>query len=599
MQGSGSPDKVKEFIKSCRDSFEFFAKKCLKIRDHNTAQVKPFVFNRPQRILHAIIEKQIAALGYVRVLLLKARRFGGSTYIEGRGYWRTSLWKNRNAFIIGHEEESTNTLFAMAQLYHEKNPVPPQTLRSNAKELVFDNENGTGLKGQYRLATAKNLTAGRSQGIHFLHDSEEAYWPNADVLLPSLMACIPIPVRGGIVTEVYRESTANGFGNTFQRDVFDAYCSGLYPYYAENGTTYAWRNPKRDEVLVFIPWFVHDIYVMAFDTEQQKAEFERSINVKVFDKERAVWEDSEAMKLKKKFSLSLEQLHWRKWAIEDICKGRVEIFRQEYPSNIEEAFLTVGSNVYSKELCDDVEKGCVEPVLIGDMIDRNGKPFVRPNPHGAFRIWEKPEEGQKYFMTVDSAGGIKPSQEREQREPDPSCIDVWNHLTGKQVAQWHGQIDYDEIDDLVERIGTFYNKAVACVELMNHGYTVVAGLKSRQYPMYEARSGEPGWITNKVTKPNAIDSLRSDVRDGSLQIRNIATVAEMRTFIEKGGHYDAASGCHDERVDCAWMASAMMRLLPRRGVSPGQKRRRPIGFGNWLNRSRPDEGGGYIEVMVA
>jgi hypothetical protein len=111
-----APDKSKQFILSCRESFEFYAGKCLKIRDHNTAQIKPFLFNRPQKILDAIVKKQIAALGYVRILLLKARRFGGSTYIEGRGYWRTSLWKNRNAFIVGHEEESTNTLFSMAQL---------------------------------------------------------------------------------------------------------------------------------------------------------------------------------------------------------------------------------------------------------------------------------------------------------------------------------------------------------------------------------------------------------------------------------------------------------------------------------------------------
>jgi len=477
-------DKSKQFVLDCRDSFKFYAEKCLKIRDHNTAQIKPFVFNRPQRILDAIVEKQLSLQGYVRILLLKARRFGGSTYIEGRGYWRTSLWKNRNAFIVGHEEESTNTLFSMAQLYHEQNPLPPMTLKSNAKELVFDNDKGTGLKGQYRLATARNLAAGRSQGIHFLHDSEEAYWPNADVLLPSLMACIPTPVKGGIVTEVYRESTANGFGNTFQRDVFDTYKEGMYPYYQEDGITFAWHNPETAEVLVFIPWFVHDLYTMELDGEDQRAEFEKQINIKVFDKDRAMWEDSEPLKLKQRYGLTLEQLHWREWAIQNICKGKEDTFRQEYPSTVEEAFLSVGSNVYSKELCDSVELGCKEPLLIGDMIERNGKPVIRPNPHGSLRIWDKPEEGEHYFMTVDSAGGIKPSQEKEQREPDPSCLDVYHHISGKQVAQWHGHIDYDEIDELVERLGTLDNRATACDELQNHGYTVVAGVKRRNYKMF-------------------------------------------------------------------------------------------------------------------
>ena len=173
----GKPrDRVERKILTWLNDFEKFAKDCLVVRDHNTSSLVPFKFNAPQKILHQIAEKQKVEKGRVRIVFLKSRRFGGSTYVEGRFYWRTALHYNKNTFIIGHENESTTTLFRMAQLFQERNPIPPSVLASNAQELRFDKADGTGLKSEYRLATAKNVDAGRSQGIHYLHCSEEAFW---------------------------------------------------------------------------------------------------------------------------------------------------------------------------------------------------------------------------------------------------------------------------------------------------------------------------------------------------------------------------------------------------------------------------------------
>jgi len=500
-----------------------------------------------------------AAMGYIRIMLLKSRRFGGSTYIEGRYYWKSSLNFNRNTFIVGHEEDSTSTLYAMATLMQEMNPVSPQTRKSNAQELIFDTNDGKGLKSQYRLATARNIHAGKSQGIHYLHASEEAMWVKGGELLSGLLQCVPDPPSE---SEIYRESTAQGYGNSFQEDVFKSYSEGLYPYYGENGITYAWYNPETDYVLVFIPWFVHERYMRKFASEKEKQGFIERLNAKVFNKDKMVWEDSEAKRLQEKFNLSLEQLYWREWAIENKCRGSLEIFHQEYPSTVEEAFLSKGTNVFPKDLCDDLELLCKEPIGIGDVVERMGKSKIKPNPHGHFSLWEKPKEDETYFLTVDSAGGIKDVDKQDKVEPDPSCIDVWKRGTGRQVAQWHGHIDYDLIADLVELIGNMFNRGKACVELLNHGYTVVADLQRKHYPLYETRDGDPGWKTTKKTKPQMVDGLYCMARDGDLQILSKQTISEMRTFVEEDGKFNAASGCHDERVDTAGMASQMMRLLP-------------------------------------
>jgi len=584
------------------DNYEAFAKDCISIRDHNTNRILPLIFNKGERILHIVSEKMKAEKGIIRIMLLKSRRFGGSTYIEGRFYWKTSLNYNRNTFIVGHEVDSTATLYTMARLMQEQDPFPAQTRKSNADELVFDNEQGTGLKSQYRLATAKNVHAGKSQGIHYLHASEEAMWERGGILLSGLLQCVPDPPSE---SEVYRESTANGYGNSFQEDVFKSYAEGKFPYYQEDGIIYAWTSPQTEYILVFIPWFVHERYVRKFDNEEAKTAFIERLDAKVFNKDDLKWEENEAKRCQKKFNLSLEQLYWREWAIENKCRGSIDVFHENYPSSVEEAFLSSGTNVFGQSLCDDLEGLCEVPILVGDVVDRLGQSKVKPQRHGKFSLWEKPDHNEVYFMTIDSGGGIKESQKEEGREPDPTCIDVYNHRTGKQVAQWHGHIDYDLIGDIASIIGWLFYREVgkkqfepakACVELNNHGYTVVADLKRKHYPMYCAKRDEPGWITSVKTKPQMVDSLYKMGRDGGLQIRCKQTVSEMRTFIEEGGKYNAASGCHDERVDCAAMASQMMILLP---IKYNQTEKNEGGIMNWRRYIRQmEDKGEYREVTV-
>ena len=41
---------------------------------------------------------------------------------------------------------------------------------------------------------------------------------------------------------------------------------------------------------------------------------------------------------------------WRRWCIRNNCQGDEEIFKQEYPSNPQEAFLVSGSSVFNKEI---------------------------------------------------------------------------------------------------------------------------------------------------------------------------------------------------------------------------------------------------------
>ena len=587
-------------------------RECVHVKDHNTSQIVPLVLNASQMIIRAVANKQLAETGRVRALVLKSRRVGASTYIESRYYRNSTLAKNKNCFIVAHEEESTQTIYRMAKLMQERNPFAPKTRASNAQELIFDTAAGTGLKSEYRIATARNVDAGKSQGVHFLHGSEVSVWPDAEQLLSGLMQTIPPPPAH---TEVFLESTAKGYGNYFQRETFACYAEGRYPYYVQDGVTYAWKSPQSDYVLIFIPWFVHEIYRMEFESPAERDAFAASIDAKVFDKEAMQWVASKAKVLRDRFGLTLEQLRWRQWCIDNNCQHREEIFEQEYPSTVEEAFLSQGLNYFGRQLCDQIEAGCADAVLRGEVIERAGVPKVQPSPHGKFSIWEKPGKDEHYFLTVDSAGGITQSQADDQREPDPTCVEVWNQRSGEQAAQWHGHIDYDMIGDLVDRIGRLYayvgedqHGAVttllppACVEKNNHGHAVISDLARLKYPMYESKPGEPGWETNKRTRPEMLASAAQATRDGSLQVRSKETVSEMRTFVEhKGGRFEAEAGCHDERVITLGMAAEMLRLLPRRANvedSRGKAARSGFRFSNTERRRKSQWDGGYTEVRV-
>jgi hypothetical protein len=67
-----------------RDDLEYYAARCLKIRT-KSGKIEPLIFNRMQRYLHQRIEDHARRnQGRVRILILKARQQGCSTYIGAR-----------------------------------------------------------------------------------------------------------------------------------------------------------------------------------------------------------------------------------------------------------------------------------------------------------------------------------------------------------------------------------------------------------------------------------------------------------------------------------------------------------------------------------
>ena len=101
-----------------RTDLEYFASTALKLRP-KAGPIEPFIFNPAQRKLHEIIETQKAKTGRVRVIVLKARQLGVSTYVAARLYHRTINSPGLRTIILGHERRASSNLFQIVKRFHE------------------------------------------------------------------------------------------------------------------------------------------------------------------------------------------------------------------------------------------------------------------------------------------------------------------------------------------------------------------------------------------------------------------------------------------------------------------------------------------------
>lgn len=225
---------IKALQLAAAGGFPQYARDRLRIRT-KSGQLLPFALNRAQMYVHELAEAQIQRRGYVRLIVLKGRQMGLSTYILGRGYFKVTRKTGQKAYILAHELNASNNLFGIVKGMHDgmDERLKPQMGRSNARELVFPN-----LKGGYTVGTAKSGETGRSFTVQFFHGSEVAFWAAAKQIAAGLMQTIG-PVPG---TEIWLESTANGPGNFFHSAVQSA------------------RKGETDFEVDFCPWYWDSFY---------------------------------------------------------------------------------------------------------------------------------------------------------------------------------------------------------------------------------------------------------------------------------------------------------------------------------------------------
>lgn len=507
-----------KLLKNCL----LYIQRFLKIVDKK-GNVIPFELNEAQLELYGYIRDAWKAGKPVRIIVLKARQLGISTLIEAIGFWLTATAAFVRGLIVAHTDEATNNLFQMSKRYYDNLPeaLKPQLQASNAKELVFDKplkaKGSKGLGSWLKCITAGGKGIGRGFTVKFLHLSEFAFWPgNKRKTLLGLMQAVPDEPG----TIVVIESTPNGFDEF--KELWDQ--------------AVADHAAGRDGFLpVFFPWFKIRSYRRSVPKDFKRTEEEQA--------------------LADTFNLDDQQLAWRRWCIAINCGGDVDLFKQEYPSTPDEAFLATGRCVFDKKALvlrrQQVqgllwEYGSFLPEFNVDGTVRDFK--WRQESGGPVRILKHPEQGVPYVLGCDTAG----------TGTDFFAGHVLDNRTGEQVAVIHHQFGERTFAEQAYCLAMYYNEALLGVEINYSTYPQIC-LQELGYKRFYIRqrldtytgklTDAYGFETNRKSRPLIVDGLKDVVQECLEGINDYATLGEMLSFIyDENWRSQAEVGSHDDLV---------------------------------------------------
>lgn len=490
-----------------------YIEKYIKIKN-KANKIIDFKLNSPQQRLYDVIKEQKQQNKPVRVIILKARQMGFSTLTESILFKETTTKFNVNTGIITHQDDATTNLFNMSKLMYDNLPLEmkPSIKASNAKELVFNKNNGTGLNSKIRCMTAGSSGVGRSFTYTNLHISELAFWPgDKKETMTGLLQAVPnLPE-----TMIIIESTANGF--EYFKEMWDKAVAG-----------------ENDFVPLFVGWNELDEYQMPYNGFELTAEEKQ---------------------LQADFNLTLEQLTWRRWCIKNNCSSDIEQFKQEYPITPEEAFISTGHCYFNKEIVINrinklkntkpLRTGFFSYQLKGNDISDIA---WEDDEKGYIKIYKYVEEGHPYVEGGDTAG----------EGSDRFTGQVIDNSNGEQVATLKKDLDEDEYARQMYCLGMYYNEALIGIE-NNYSTYPTKKLKEYNYPNIYLRELEDnisekvqdkyGFVTNKATRPIILSILKEVFRDNIWWINDIDTLREALVFIvNEKGRPEAQPGEHDDLI---------------------------------------------------
>lgn len=528
-----------------------------------------FRLNRAQRRLVEVLEAMRQADIPIRLILLKARQWGGSTCIQLYMAWlqlvhRTGL----NSLIIAHQGAATDEIKDMFDRL--VNGLCDADLPGGKQELHIENVGRSRSifrvverNAKVKVGTAERPDSCRGGDYSLVHCSEVGVWKTTVGKTPEQMirsACSGVLLQP--LTMIVYESTANGTGNFFHRE-----------YLAASRGESQFRP-------MFVSWYEIDQYSLPFATEAEREAFAARLYENRPDTRQSDRRQSGAYMWRLwERGATLEALHW--YEAERMKYSTHAGMASEYPSDDIEAFAHSGLRVFAPEAVERLRRGC-RPADRRGVVDapmRDGFPVLsrvefKDDSTAPLQVWETPDPppaprvAHRYLTVVDIGG-------RSSRA-DWSVITVFDRLFMAEgeppavVAQWRGHADLDVVAAEAAKIAAFYENSLLVIESNTvesrspevqtdaGALPFVMALLRDHYPnLYmrrrspeDVRDGVPakyGFHTNAATKPMVIASLVKAVRDAGYIERDAMALDELLQYEQRpGGSYGAVAGCHDD-----------------------------------------------------
>lgn len=562
-------------IRMKHDPFFFFAT-FIYIKPKGGGLPFRFVLRRPQRRLLRWLEERRKKNRPIRLILLKARQWGGSTVIQMYFLWLQLMWqKGLNSLIIAQVKDTAETIRGM---FEEALKNFPTKFLYEIGEAFSENEPkfvGVGTSGnvkkvpqrfcKIKVGSMERPLSANGEDYNLVHLSEVGLWKKTDGKSPEEVVQ---NATNGILYRPYTmiayESTANGTGNFFHKEWIAAV-----------------KGESQFEPF-FVPWYeIYDMYHLEFESKKQKVEFAKWLYENRNNTNTMSDREEPGTYLWKLWTLGapLEAINWyiaeRKKFTDhaDMAAG--------YPTDDIEAFKHSGAKVFAEDKVDKFRKGCRAPKFIGDVYGDGykGKKCMQnvrfcEDKQGQLWIWSKPETFDdckvinRYLVVVDIGGRSK--------NADWSVICVfdryWMMEGGKPyvVAQWYGHIDMDLLAWKAAQVAKYYNDALLVIEsntletkdkehileggdqsefILNQIKDVYDNLYARKQSESDIKNKVPvkyGFHTNVATKPMVISVLVQTIREQLYVERDDRCLDEYLTYEKNGTVYEAADGKHDD-----------------------------------------------------
>lgn len=564
---------IEQFVRiRCRYDFAFWAAVFVYIKRKGGGEDVLFRLSRPQRRFVERLERLRKAGKPIRIVLLKARQWGGSTVSQLYMAWLQLVHKvGLNSLIIAHQGAGSDEIKDMFDRMIKAYPVEMlhklgEAYDANEPKLVGVGKSGSIYRVPQRnckikIGTAERPDSCRGGDYNLVHLSEVGLWKATEGKKPEDIvrsACSGVLYRP--YTMIVYESTANGTGNFFQRE-YDMASKGKSQFEA-----------------MFVSWFDIEIYSTPVDDILSFAaslyDNRNNDNVASSREESGkylwwLWEKG----------ATLEAIHW--YILERAKYNEHASMASEYPSDDVEAFVHSGTMVFDKYKVEAFKKYCKEPRFVGDVYadadeGKNALKNLRfvEDRQGVLWIWEKPEidEDEKVtdrYLTVVDVGG-------RSSKADWSVIVVFDRLFMAEggrpavVAQWYGHCDIDLLAWKAAQIAAFYDNSLLVIEsntlethdkerdvdgdqsqfILNQIKGVYPNLYARKQSEEDILQGLPtkyGFHTNVATKPMVISTLVKVIRENLYVERDARCLDEYLTYEKKpNGAYGAIIGKHDD-----------------------------------------------------
>lgn len=599
---------IRQFVRlRCRYDFPFWAAFYVYIKNKGGGEDVLFRLTRPQRRFVERLERLRKAGKPIRIVLLKARQWGGSTTSQIYMAWLQLMHKvGLNSLIIAHQGAGSDEIKDMFDRMIKAYPV--EMLHKLGEAYMEDEPKlvGVGKSGsihrvpqrncKIKIGTAERPDSCRGGDYNLVHLSEVGLWKVTDGKKPEDIvrsACSGVLFRP--YTMIVYESTANGTGNFFQKEYDDA------------------KNGKSQFEAMFVSWFDIEQYSLPIDDIETFATnlYANRNNDNVSSSRE---ENGKYLWWLWKKGATLEAINWY---IQERAKYNEHgLMAAEFPSDDIEAFVNSGARVFDKYKVESLRKSCKPPKYIGEVYadaDEGKKALVNlrftEDMQGLLHIWNLPEKDDEKeivtdrYLTVVDVGG-------RSTKADWSVILVLDRLFmaegGKPVvvAQWYGHCDIDLLAWKAARIAAFYNNSLLVIEsntlethdkerqvdgdqslfILNQIKDIYPNLYARKQSEEDIREELPrkyGFHTNIATKPMIISTLVKVIRENLYIERDARCLDEYLCYEKKpNGAFGAITGKHDDLLmtraiglHICYFEMDMPKLIPRQGHFMARKKR--------------------------